>query len=225
MEFLYVEAIRALPALLFLLTVSWTSSVQAAPPDETAAAALPARKAFCDKNQIAAYISPMTMAVYDVGSEMAVTAGIEYLRRIKGRWLWGMKISYGYVYVRSDYDMAPGHGDIREERHTEQFAAMAYYELPVGRNMGLRLGAGIGVGLHQGVMHFSEKRTGTRALPYLNFDLTWVVRVGKHALIEFAPLIAGPSWAAWSPFKLGRRDSRGPLLFDGAFTIRAGARF
>ncbi len=225
MEFLYVKAFRLLPALLFLLTATGTPPAQAAPPSGAAAVAPPARRAFCDKNQLTAYISPMTMASYDGELEMAATAGIEYLRRIRGRWLWGMKISYGYVYIRSDYDMSPGAPDFREERHTEQFAAMAYYELPIGKNMGLRLGAGVGAGLHQGVMYLSEKRSGTKALPYLNFDLTWVVRGGKHALIEFAPLIAGPSWAAWSPFKLGRRDSCGPLLFDAAFTVRAGARF
>ena len=119
---------------------------------------------------------------------------VEYARNVKGRFWAG-----GRLGLQSDFQSATCQPSYVLDRWLRPaLYDIGYWELPVARQwLSFRAGAGVGLGMHLGP---GVKDLGLA--PYVMVRAEWVVHLGRHFGMTFAPLLFGPlgsSQAEWTP--------------------------
>ncbi len=165
-------------------------------------------------------------------NQLVAIAKIEYSRQIKNNWFWGVTMQNSFGFGRMlTYDYA-GMGPDPYRNTVYQYiytlSGMAYYRLPIVKSrLYLRPGLGLGMGYHQIKDHINnDSRLKDKVLPYLNAELTWLLRVSKHIDLKFSPTLIGiPQSISFSPVKLGAPTDVCPFNIEAGFSLGVGVRF
>lgn len=165
-------------------------------------------------------------------NQMLAIAKIEYNRQIVGNWFWGVAVQSNFnMGRRITYDYAGGGSNPYRNTVRQNIfvlSGMAYYRIAVIKNrLFLRPGLGLGAGYHQITNNVDNSDLlHDRVLPYFNAELSWLLRLGQHVYLKFAPaLLFAPESFAISPIKLGAPTDVIPFNTDLGVNLGVGIRF